>query len=260
MFLADILSILKNKNTDELLEKYDKEASEYFIVDKENKTVEMKEEYINLFSPKFDSKNDLSEVGSKKYEKYQEEFFLKFYVEIIIQDALENDLVCEAHPEYGSYKSNHNYYLEYEKQIQLVNKIDASITFAIIMIIFYFIVPLTNKKGQTCSEMIMKIEHIDIKNLKYLKKRFVVTEGVMNVLTNSVMLFLIPFVSYGIGPVFALTELISISAIGLLFVIIQLILLLATKMNQTLKELSTHSICVDSSTMDEYYKEKGYDF
>ena len=251
---------IKGQDDSILLEKFEKEASKYFDIDEAKKSIKMKQEYIDFFSPKFEEKNEMSEIGAKKYSTYQEEFFLKFYAEIILQDVIKNDLALEGKPELGSYISNYNENIDFDNKIATVMKIDASIAFVLTMMIFYFIVPLTNRKGRTCAEMIMKIEHVDIRSVKYLKKRFVATEGIMNTLTNSVMLFFIPFVSYGVGPVFALTELISISIIGLVLVLIQLVLLLATKMNQTLKEFSTHSICVDTSTMDEYYKEKGYDF
>ena len=51
-----------------------------------------------------------------------------------------------------------------------------------------------------------------------------------------------------------------IGIIGILFIIIEMLFLFINQFGRTIKEFGTHSIVVDTETMDEYYKIKGLDF
>ena len=52
--------------------------------------------------------------------------------------------------------------------------------------------------------MILKVEHVDNPSLNYLKKRFVVVEGLFNSLNGLLILFLIPIISFGFSDLFLL--------------------------------------------------------
>lgn len=218
-------------------------------------TYSFKQEVINLVAPKYVEGDEMSEDGKRMYSSLQNNLFLPLYSEII-NDIIINDLYFE--------NNSYNFLTqEVEKESNVINlsyKITASIVFIVIGIIFNFVIPLTNFKGKTIGEMIMKMEHVDIGNYRYLKKRFVAAQGIMNTLNSTAILFLIPMISLENGRFFTLNELVSISIVGILFVIVELVIMSISKYNRSLKEYTTNSIVVDTEVMDEYYKLKGFDF
>ena len=65
----------------------------------------------------------------------------------------------------------------------------------------------------------------------------------------------IPFIELGLSGILSFPILYTDSLVSMVFLLLQLILLLANKYAKTLKELSTNSMCIDTSTMDDYFRE-----
>ena len=250
---------LKGKDVSIVNNYYKENGERYFDVEGTKTslgTYKLNETFVTLFKPSYVEGDEISETGKKELESFQNKFFLNVY-KYVIYDIKEND-IKSINFEYS--------YNEYSKFIEtrsdtLTNTyiIAAYISFIISSIILFFVIPLCNHKGRTISEMILKIEHIYKNDYSYLKKRFVVVEGFFNTLNSFVILAFIPCISVPFAELFAFPYLVSVSVVSLLFIILELVLLLSTDLNQTLKEKGTNSIVVDTSLMDTYYRDIGYD-
>lgn len=252
---------VKKQSIDELNNIYSSIENDLFDNTKKTNigTYQLKDKYITLLRPKFIEGDDLSEDGEKLFENIKNGFFLNLYGRVM-SDVVKEDLISPLKPNLLSYNTYTNRVKESSKKIDNGYVICSFVVFGVCSVIFYFLIPLVNHKGQTVSEMILKVERIDINNYDYLKRRFITVEGMINTLESTTIIFLMPVISMGFARVFSLSSLFSLSIVGAIFLIIQLIFLLANKFNRTIKELGTNSIAVDTSTMDEYYKVKGYEF
>ena len=237
-----------------------KTANHYFNKDlyTEIGTLSFKEEYINLLSPYFIEGDELSEDGKNELYLFKENCFLNIYSEVI-KDIIKNDLYGKNPNVTLSYNELSNKISEFDTYYRNLATINTYITFIISVGILYFLIPLLNKKGRTFSEIILKVERVNKPSLNYLNKRFVVVQGLFNMMNGLSILFLIPIISFGFSELFLLNLLFSVSFVSLIFVLIELIIMCFSKYVQSLKELATSSICCDTSTIDNYYKEKGYD-
>lgn len=251
---------IRKQNIDFINDIYLKKAERYF--DKENftnlGTYAFKKEYIDLLSPLFIEGDELSEVGQREYFNFKENYFLPIYSTIIL-DIKENDLKTNISSISLSYNELSNEIEKFDSYLNNTTTLSSYITFFVAVIILYFIIPLTNKKRRTISEMILKVERVDKNTIEYLKKKFVVVEGLFNSISGLTILFLIPIISFGFSKLFLLNLLFSVSFVSLLFTLVQLFVMCFSKYGQSLKELLTNSICVDTSTIDDYYRERGYD-
>jgi hypothetical protein len=132
------------------------------------------------------------------------------------------------------------------------------LSFTFVIILEFFVFPFINHKGQTLSERIAKVEHIDKNTLEYLPLRYRLILSIFNVAHASSVVFAIPILTYRFSSLFSLPLLYTVSFVSVLILIAEFIFVLFTNLNQSLKEIGTNSIVVDSSLMDLYYKEKGY--
>ena len=222
-------------------------------------TYSFNEETIDLIYPKYDPTNEISDDGNALYTEIQNNLFLVLY-RVMLSDIIENDLIDTSDTNSISF-NEYSILIDNEANTyEVAIKITSLIVFIITSAIFFILIPLLNFKGRTIGEMILKVEHIDITNYHYLKKRFITVTGLFNILNSTAILFLIPVISLGFSRLFTLNELVSVSIIGILFIIIEMLFLFINQFSRTIKEFGTHSIVVDTETMDEYYKIKGLDF
>lgn len=242
---------LKKENTSKINEMIIDKCTPYF--DKNSLTItgtyRLSKDYLDYFSPYFEEGNEMSSIGKNYFDSFKEKEFLKLYQEILI-DITNNELVKDSNNNTFSYYSN----LISNDETYLKNTyiFCSYISFLVAALILYLIVPLTNKKGRTLSEIILKIERINIKKMNYLKKSYVLVEFLFNLLESLVIIIFVPYITlqfYGISLLY------GGAIISLLFLLTQLIILLINEYSKTLKEIATNSLCIDSSLMDDYYKE-----
>ena len=250
---------IRNLDVENLNKLYVKYGEDYF--DKSSftsvGTYTLKDEVVNLFRPNFVAGDELSEDGLREYEHFESVFFLNMYSEML-NDVEKNDL------------SNPNLEITYNGYTKLINDFDSYywnfvtiasvVSFLIACAILYFLIPLINKKGRTLSEMILKVEHVKIKNIEYLKKGKICILGFFNTINSLPILFLVSMASSGFNGILSLTYLLVFSGISLVFVIVELFMIIFTKFSQSSKEILTKSILVDTKLIDEYYKLKSYEF
>ena len=220
-------------------------------------TYSLKEEIKNLIKPYYTPGDKISSEGESLYNELQKQVFLSLY-SLVIRDIQECDLSSPNNINLLSYNTYTNLININNDKINLTYTIDSFISFFLSVTVLFFVIPFTNKKGQTLSEKILKIEHVDKNTLKYPKKRFIFVLGLFNTLNSTCLILFIPMISLGFSEVFSLNYLFAITLVGIVFILIELILVSFTNFNQSLKELGTNSIVVDSSTMDEYFLYKVY--
>ena len=204
------------------------------------------------FIPYFTLGDEMSETQQSLFNEFKEKRFLSLY-QTIISDLKTNEKI--KNKEGKTYVFYMNNIKNEEEKIKKCNMICTFISFFITSIILYFIIPLTNHKGRTISEIILKVERINTRKISYLNKRYVLLEGLINTFESMSIIMFIPFIELGLSGIFSFPILYTVSLVSMVFLLLQLILLLANKYAKTLKELSTNSMCIDTSTMDDYFRE-----
>ena len=221
-------------------------------------TYELKEEYINFFKPNFEKGNEMSKDGKRHFEDFQSNVYLSLYREVMTDISGENDLKSLLNPTLLSFNEYTKQVLLTEQNVQNSYVLISYLSFTFVIILEFFVFPFINHKGQTLSERIAKVEHIDKNTLEYLPLRYRFILFIFNVVHASSVVFAIPILTYGFSSLFSLPLLYTVSFVSVLILIAELIFVLFSNLNQSLKEIGTNSIVVDSSLMDTYYKEKGY--
>lgn len=220
-------------------------------------TYKFKEDVIELFKPNFVEGDELSEKGKVEYEHFESVFFLNIYSELL-KDIEENDLTSEdneyTYNEYTDFINNFDAY--YWNAVTICSVI----SFALSSLVLFLIIPLTNHKGRTLSEMILKVEHIYIKDISCISKKHVLVMFLFNTLNSMPILFIVSMASSGFGGVLSLTYLLVFSLVSLVFVIFELIWLIFNRLNQSPKEIITKTILCDTKLVDEYYRLSNYEF
>ncbi len=245
---------INKENVDKVNELLLNKCSTYFDKDKTTilGTYRLSETYINYFSPYFEEGNEMSEVGKTYFESFKEKEFLKLYQGILTDISTKDELKDSKNNTFNCYTNLINTEESYIKKVYVIC---SYISFFISIIVFYLVIPLTNEKGRTVSEMILKVERINVKKMAYLSKKYVLVEFLINTLENLCIIVFVPFITLGLLGMFALPFLYGGAMISVVFLIVQLIMLLANGYAKTLKEIATNSLCVDTSTMDDYYRE-----
>ncbi|MEG1222425.1 MAG: RDD family protein [Bacilli bacterium] len=222
----------------------DKEG--YLVLSKTNK---------NLLKPYFDAKDKISSSGEKLLSYFRNGFFFSHYDKII------ND-----------FASGNATYKNITKQInEITYFVDSSTVYATLASyflavgVFYFLIPLLDKKGRTLGKIFLKLEVIEKNTVVPVAKSKVVWRGAIEFFENLPIVAFIPMLSVGFSYCFSL-YLINIQSfkISLLFVIIfgmvfdaiTLIISLSNSKKMSIKELASNSVVVESSLVDAYNREK----
>lgn len=213
----------------------------------------LKGQYIEEFKPKFITGDEMSEDASAHYDNYIKHFFLPFY-DFMTTDIKENDITFNG----VSFLKLSNTIDNLNSSLNNLYVYSAMASYLLSITILSFVIPFIDKKGRTISQMILKIERIDKKEIRYLKRSFLGTIYLFDIFGFLPILMFIPIMSMSFSALFTLTNLWVPSLIGLLYVLINMFVMIFNKMNRSFKELLTNSIVVQSSVIDEYYKRIGY--
>lgn len=247
---------IRENNVNYLNELYTKYGEEYF--DKEAftslNTYKLKEEYIAYFEPKYNETDEISKDGQTKYDQFFNRVFLNIYREIF-SDIQKNNLVLKGNSTFLSYNDYSKLLSDFDKYYTNLITIDSFIAFYLSGLILFIIVPQTNHKRRTVSEIILKVEHVH-KDVSYLTRLETFIVGFFDVLNASSILLFTPVITLGFGNAFVLKSLVGISLVALAFVTIEMIIMCTTKLYQSLKELITRTFVTDTDNIDEYYREK----
>lgn len=255
VFYHYFVEIRENK-VEYLNELYAKYGEEYFNKEAFTSlnTYKLKDEYIAYFEPKYNETDEISKDGQTKYDQFFNRVFLNLYREIF-SDIQKNNLVLKGNSTFLSYNEYSKLLSDFDNYYTKLITIDSFIAFYTSALILFIVVPQTNHKRITVSEIILKVEHVH-KDVSYLTRLETFIVGIFDVLNASSILLFTPIITLGFGNAFALKSLVGISLVAFVFVIIEMIIMCSTKLYQSLKELITRTFVADTDNIDEYYREK----
>lgn len=244
---------LKGKDASYVNEIYYKIAPAYFDNTKFTTlgTYAFKDSVVEMFLPAFTAGDEMNTDGKNSYNSFKETIFLNLY-SYVLSDIKTNDLSSPNLPhsflEYSSLVS------EQDNRLNNTYVLNVYACFFVSCLALFFIVPLCNEKGRTIGEMILKVEHVTFNKLKYLKKGKICITGLFNSTHVLGILLFIPLISVGFNTILNISAFVIPRLMGVAIWIIELIFSLVTKMNQSLKEITTQSILVSTELVDEYYR------
>ncbi len=219
-------------------------------------TYALQDYYAQMIKPYFDPADELSEDGEDIFEELIENFFLGTYYRVLA-DVMENDLTSpNIELSYNAYNTAAS---EKGSELYVYYEIGTIVSFAVCAIVYFLVIPMCNFKGKTVSEMIMKVDRVQIPKLQYLSRVQRLPVFCMNLVNAASLLVFVPCISLGIGEAFSLSFTVPISIVCMIFLLIELIVMIVHRFNRSLKEIFSSSIVVDSSNIDEFYKAKGYE-
>ena len=244
--------VMKEKNKEYLattIFKYQTNTnfSDFFNTNTETFDINLKNEYVELFKPYYDSLDKISKDGEDKMNKLISNFIEGNYYSMFNDLDATNDKFKEFNVEIGKYQ-------QYLNQCYIYGSI---ITCVLVIIIFYFIIPLFNEKGRTIGKIILKIEPIKVDGFFNIELKEKLILGGMSLVENLSFVMFIPVISAGFAGIFALTPLFYIFLIGFIYDIVALIFAFVNKFKQSPKELISRTVIVSSELMDELFIERG---
>ena len=219
-----------------------------------NNQIVLAKDYINYFSPYFDKTDSLSEVGKSYLSSFRKGVFLPLF-NYMIEDINKNDLEYQN----SSYKiiteeikKNNSYTIIY-------NSINISISFLISFLVLFVLVPLIFKDKSTLCEKVMKTKRIKVSNYEYLNKKEYIFVILNNLFMSLTTLFFVGAILLGFKEIFKYNILMIISLISCLYLFTNFLVLCINQYNKSLKELSTDSIMISETNLNEIYASKGYE-
>lgn len=248
-YILDYLNSI-NLTKDEINSIYKESGEKYFDF---NEEITLKDNYIELFSPKFSKTDSLSSQGEIEYLSMKENFFTSLF-----NTLLEKILVYDLKINDVSYIELTNELNEFNLYTKKFNTINIYISFFLSSLITYLLIPLIFKDRSTLTMKIAKVNRINIKTNEFLKRSNYLIISLNNILMNTSIIFFIGMVYIGFSAMFSYTSLLFLSLIGLLYMIINLLFLQFNKLNRSINELATNSIYISKSSLDMIYKAKGY--
>lgn len=245
-----------NENSiDELNELYLSYGEEFF--DKSRKTINgtysLKDEYIEKFKHNYIQGDSMSQDAQADYQNFTKRVFLNVYNKMF-EDIEKNDLLSlDGSISYKKLSANLdsiNNTLNYDYIIC------SYISFFLSSLLLFLVFPLITEKRETIAERILKFERVNKKTICYIKKPFILNLFLLKMFDSMIILFLIPAFRVGISYIFSFPELYLPSLIGIVIALLNLFITAFTKLNTSLKEITTDSIVIDTSSLDYYYREK----
>ncbi|HOZ02593.1 MAG TPA: hypothetical protein PKV57_02165, partial [Bacilli bacterium] len=226
---------------------------EYFE-EVENQFV-LKDIYKEELAPYFNSTSDLSKQGMNYYDEIGQKFFFNLYGEVI-SDIEQNDITYSGAA--LSYNNADVFIREFETFYRNFFTYSSIITYVIIWLAYFFIIPLFRKKHQTIGMSLMKIQRLNIHRLKLYSKVESALGSIYPLFTGASICFLLPMTIVGVAFPFSLPILIYAIVMAILFQIVSAIFLIFNSYNRTITDWFSQSVCVSNENLDAIYSIEDY--
>ena len=227
----------------------------FFTIDEATKVITLKAEYKDEFHDGFLPGNELTGKGKTDYNNVYSTFFYNIYG-LMLRDIQENDLTYTG---LRSYLTCQNVINNYEKFFNTVAVIDVYSSFVLSCVIYYLIVPMFTPRHKTVAMLLIKVERAEKDTLELLTKKNIVFSFFYNMIFNLWTVFFVPIMGVGLVATFELPSIFAISLISLFFVLISLIVMLFDQYNRPLSDQLIHCVSLDTSTLEDIYRVRGYD-
>jgi hypothetical protein len=221
----------------------------------QNGLYKFNETYASEFAPLLDEKNEMTSQAKSDYSSFSSSFFLPFYNQIISEIKDQSKLPSSSSlREYLTYdKDNTNI----KNHLDLALTLSCYISYVIVGLVLFLLVPLLNKKGKTLTMMAMGLVRIGNNNLCLISKG---ERALDSIYYFVLFLSFIPFLPLAyisnITNLFDLPALDMVALVSFGFVIISLIVLLFNQFNMDLLDFSSRSIVIDEESYSEIEKER----
>lgn len=216
-------------------------------------TYALKDNYKNQFVHNYIPGDQMSQEAQTSYENFTTKVFLNLYSELLNDvktTDLSSPLLNKTYVELANDTEN------IENTLKTNYIICAYISFFISSIVLFLLIPFINEKHESSSELILKVERINKKTLNYIKKPFIFNIFLLKMIDSLILIFLVPIFRVGFSYLFALPELYVPALLSLIVIIVNFFLTCFTKLNTSLKEITTDTILVDTVSLDYYYQQK----
>lgn len=223
---------------------------EYFdpITPESSPYLTLKDNYKQRWAPYFDPSDTVSDEIVAEIKQFKLSCFRSYSLANITDFAKNNE-------KYVSYSTQID---NIQKEFNFYYQITTAGAFLTVFIALFVVTPLVDKKGRTIGKMILKLERVNSKNFQYLPKKSRIAVILLTLLEQIPVILFIPLISVGITEIFTLTYLLIICIIGVAYVLVDLFICIANKLNFSIKEFLTTSVVVDKDLMDKYYREVVY--
>lgn len=215
----------------------------------------LKDIYKEGLAPYFNPTSDLSKQGMNYYDEIGQKFFFNLYGEVI-SDIEQNDLTYSGAA--LSYNDADVFIREFETFYQNFFTYSSIITYFIIWLAYFFIIPLFRKKHQTIGMSLMKIQRLNIHRLKLYSKVESALGSIYPLFTGASICFLLPMTIVGVAFPFSLPILIYAIVMAILFQIVSAIFLIFNSYNRTITDWFSQSVCVSNENLDAIYSIEDY--
>lgn len=215
-------------------------------------TFSLKKSFADEFKPNYISGDEMSSQAKTDYDNFTKSVFLNIYNQMF-SDIKANDL--SSLDGLRSYKEIESKISSINDTLNLDYVVCSYISFVFSCIILFLVVPLITEKRQTLSEKILKIERVNKTKIAYINRPLVLNIFLLKMFDGLTLLFLVPVAHVGFNYIFALPILYLPSLIAIVLALINLCITAFTKLNTSLKEITTDSIMCNQSSIDEYYRE-----
>lgn len=214
----------------------------------------LKDSYKNYFSALFTPGDSLTEAGESYYSSFQNDFFLRFYSEMLTS-IQKNDLTY-AGVSYVEMQNAVNAYLSNYDALVIGCSM---ISYLLGVFIVHGLFPLLNKDRKTLSMLALRYTRLDSSKLILLKKRQIPVQLVYAMAFDAASLMFIPIVSISFNYLFSLSSLFILSLVSLGLILVSTIFFAADPYGRTLGDRLSFSVVVDEETMEQIYRAKGYE-
>lgn len=242
---------IRHFSDQDIVKIYEKYNNEYF--DLTNNKIVLKQEFVNYFKPYFDPNDHISEEGNNQYLRIRGSFFEPVFNDLLV-DINENDLTHNG----ASYIAITKSLNEIKQYTIHFNTVNIYISFLISSLVLYVLVPMLFKDRSTFAMKILKVKRVDINTNEFLSRKRTILITLNNILMNTSVIFFVGIVYMEFNELFNYMSLLLLSAVGLVYTLVNLGFLCFNKLNRSINELGTSSITIDSADLDMIYRERGY--
>lgn len=209
----------------------------------------LKEEFKTKFAPYFDKNDQVSDTIVQEINAFKRGIF-EINFQTVIQDF------AETNKTYISYTNNiTKIYDEFDMYYQITTVI----SFLLVVLMLYLIIPCIDKKGRTLGKMVLKLNVISAKTFEFPKIRSKISLFLLNVLENLFVVLFVPFISVGFSSLFGLTYLLVLTICSFVYMLVSFIVCVANKYGKSTKEILTRTIVCEQELIDAYYREVIYE-
>ena len=234
-----------------LFEKYNNDIG-YFVLDTE---YVLKTEVKNELYSFFDVKDEMGNVGKGYYETIQNKLFNPLMAEVI-SDMEKNDLSLPGHEH--TFVECQNILSALETYHANLMTICTFIAYFVSTLIYYLVIPFFNMDRKTLGMMMMKIERVVFTSLNHPSKVHQLLIVFYALLTNMILLVLIPAILVPFNNLFANSWLLYSSIFSLVLSLASLIFMLINQYNRSLTDYLSNTLYLAQDDMDALYRARGY--